>query len=192
VWPCFSRQILAGRDPRTAVRAVVDPLQRALSCVTDGVINYRGGDYPGKIHPLTVGDGDRFRLKGQLDIWLSVAQHYEVVQAPPPRGPWKVATRAYWYRVDYLDKSEMLSYHWHPLSRSPVTSPHLHLAAYPRTHFPTGRACLEEVLRFAILDLDVEPLRDDWSTVLEGSQRVYERWRTWPGSEPLEGSESAT
>jgi hypothetical protein len=39
---------------------------------------------------------------------------------------------------------------------------------------------IEEVLRLAITELGVEPLRDDWREVLERTQGSYETWRTWP------------
>jgi hypothetical protein len=82
----------------------------------------------------------------------------------------------------------VFSYQWHPGGRSPVTWPHLHLGAgaevgrteLASAHLPTGRVSIEEVLRLAITELGVEPLRDDWREVLERTQAAYETWRTWP------------
>jgi hypothetical protein len=67
------------------------------------------------------------------------------------------------------------AYHWHPAGRSPIVLPHLHLGGdvarpkFTTVHLPTGRIALEEVLRFAITELDVRPLRGDWATVLSTS-----------------------
>jgi hypothetical protein len=64
------------------------------------------------------------------------------------------------------------AYHWHPVGASHVTSPHLHLGGQigdidlSKLHFPTGAVALPDVLRFAIADLGVEPLRADWRDLL--------------------------
>jgi hypothetical protein len=39
---------------------------------------------------------------------------------------------------------------------------------------------LESLLRCAIAELGVEPLREDWREVLDASERHFEEWRTWP------------
>jgi hypothetical protein len=40
-------------------------------------------------------------------------------------------------------------------------------------HLPTGFVALEEVLRFCIVDLGVNPLSDEWNGVLEESYRLF-------------------
>jgi hypothetical protein len=47
-------------------------------------------------------------------------------------------------------------------------------------HLATGRVALESLLRCAIAELGVEPLREDWRKVLDASERRFEEWRTWP------------
>ena len=66
----------------------------------------------------------------------------------------------------------ILAYHWHPVGVSPVTAPHLHLGGQlmdvdvGKAHLPTGVVSLQAVLRLAIADLGVAPLRDEWREVL--------------------------
>ncbi|HEY8489979.1 MAG TPA: hypothetical protein VIO14_03205 [Dehalococcoidia bacterium] len=102
-----------------------------------------------------------------------------------PRGPWKVITVAYWYSLEDLESREVLAYHWHPNSGSPLVTPHLHLGtAYAvdpgplvRCHLPTGRVAVEDVIRLAI-ELGARPLQKRWERILDEGQAAYEQWRT--------------
>ena len=182
---------MAGRTPAEAVQNFLGPLQQAISCVTKTVLNVSGGYSPredGEPHTLVLGDGSPDRLGSNPPLFLTVALHYHIVEASGKRGPWKVSIAAYWYSLDDEQGQEILAFHWHPRGRSSVTSPHLHIGPgagvqYPRlrgAHIPTGRVALEDVLRLAIRELGVEPLRRDWADVLDRTQRAFEQWRTWP------------
>jgi len=87
------------------------------------------------------------------------------------------------------DGRELIAYHWDTVGASSVTTPHMHVGstlAHPgvskplrelvrrfgKAHLPTGYVTLAELLRVAITDLGVEPLRDDWQTVLGDAERV--------------------
>lgn len=151
----------------------------------------RGGYHPttDKPHALVLGDGLPQRLRGDTDLSLVIRQAYYVVKVEDPdRGPWKVSTAEYNYNFRDADNRVVIAYHWHPQERQKVRRPHLHLDQgagvgrqdLHRTHIPTGRVSIEDVIRFAITELGVEPLRDDWEQVLESAQSVHETWRTWP------------
>ncbi len=79
----------------------------------------------------------------------------------------------------------IIAFHWHPAERFEVRHPHLDRGAKEgredlhRTHIPTGRVALEDVIRFAIMELGVEPKRADWERVLSDAQEAYRRERTW-------------
>lgn len=82
----------------------------------------------------------------------------------------------------------MLAYHWHPDANSPVTVPHVHLGSIVlkrdgvidhKSHLPTGRVPLQQVLRLAITDFDVKPLRPDWSEVLDETEAAFGQERSW-------------
>jgi hypothetical protein len=70
--------------------------------------------------------------------------------------------------------TEILGYHWHPISRSMIAAPHLHLQAGARVelrgllgaHLPTGHVTLAQLIRCLIEELGVEPRRADWQAVL--------------------------
>lgn len=72
---------------------------------------------------------------------------------------------------------DVVTYHWHPVGLSPVRYPHLHIGGrtsptdLSKVHLVTGRVGLVEVVRMAITELGVEPLRRDWEDVLDRAER---------------------
>jgi len=183
---------MAGRTPAEAVLNFTEPLQMAVSCVTQAPITIRGGNYPSDTpFPLLLGDGNQIKLLGQ-SLFLSVQQLYVVVRAEGDLGPWKVSIVSYAYSLED-DAGAGLHYHWHPVGTSEIKSPHLHLknsgcqiatTDLGKFHLPTGRIALEDVLRIAINDFGVTPLKDDWREVIDSTQARFEGWRTWGGSGP--------
>ncbi len=117
---------MAGRTPAEAVNNCLGPLQRAISCVTNSVLNVRGGYYPSpNSHPLALGAGAPVRVSTDPPIFLTVLQNYQVVEFEGPRGPWKVSIGSYYYSLEDGAGREVL-FHWHPQGKSNVTFPHLH------------------------------------------------------------------
>jgi hypothetical protein len=49
-----------------------------------------------------------------------------------------------------------------------------------KVHLRPGRISLDQVLRLAVVELDVRPLRQDWAEVLDRTEERFEEWRTWP------------
>ena len=103
---------------------------------------------------------------------------------------WKVSTEEYIYNVAELEDTRdyMLAWHWHPNQRPEC---HMHVNAQlgnamtlAKKHIPTSRISFEEVLRFLIAECDVEPAKEEneLRRVLEETQGLYERFRTWAGS----------
>ena len=181
---------MAGKSPAEAVNNFLDPLQKAIDCLTRAQLTVKGGYYPTTVdpHALTLGDGLPQKLSGETDLYLVVKQFYYVIRVEDPdAGPWKVSTAEYNYNLRDSENRVVIAYHWHPAERYKVRSPHLHLDQgaevgrqdLHRVHIPTGRIAIEDFLRFAITELGVEPRRDDWEEVLLRSRKTYEDWRTW-------------
>jgi hypothetical protein len=178
---------LAGRTPREALAAFIDPLQRALSCVTRANLVYRP-PWAGHVQALGASE-EPIRLAataGGPAPSLYVEQQYQVVEAPGEHGPWKVSTRAYRYRIDSAAGDELVLWHWHPTDREgrPHRQPRPHLHAQVGElrglHLLTGRVGLESVIRVLLDDFDVRPRRSDWQGVLDATETLFEQWRTWP------------
>lgn len=154
-------------------------LRRAVSCITRSNLLFKPGGPSGEASergvylanaPVSLQMLDRSRPR----LALRLAQSFDVVQERAA-GPWRIQLVSYDYALDVVDGHELLAFHWHPSPRLPITSPHLHLGAasgltftaLQSAHIPTGPAPLAEVLRFAIRDLGVRPIRQDWSVLLD-------------------------
>lgn len=143
-------------------------LERAVSCITEAVlIRGRGTTAPQRGLSLRLA-GDPVRLRGPSRLALSVLLDVETEQ-----GDQGVAGLAgYADEISHADGRMVLAYHWHPVGLSHVTMPHLHLGGrldslgLSKAHLPTGVVSLPDVLRFAVVELGVEPLREDWRAVL--------------------------
>lgn len=173
---------MAGKSPSQARAAFIEPLQQALSLVTDAQFFYRP-TAPAQPEVLSI-SADPLQLARQCGsrLLLSVQQRYEIVRTTDPdRGPWKVSTRAYRYRLDDEAGREIVAWHWHPPPFGVVPRPHLHAprADLDHVHVPTGRVSIESVLRMLLADLGVVPLRLDWDQVLDAAEDAFLRWRTW-------------
>jgi hypothetical protein len=95
---------------------------------------------------------------------------------------WEIRTFAYSYLL-FRDDREIVGYHWdHEAVAGAVRTPHVHLgkdlthAGLPRedrdrlgslaaAHMPTGPMPFTAILRTAIRDFDVEPLRRQGETI---------------------------
>ena len=164
------------------MKTFLQPLRRAISCVTNAQL--AGGDTPGEIHGLIIRpapDG-RIRLSGQAPITLRLIHLYEVTEG---ETGWAVHTSGYTYQFELLEGPEIVIYHYDPRPQSLVKFPHLHVRGLTqplplgKAHFPTGRVSIEAVLRFAVRELGVTPLRSDWEAVLADTERDFSAKRTW-------------
>ncbi len=103
---------------------------------------------------------------------LTVVVEFQVEEGDRP-GRFAATLDGYRNGIRHADGPMHLAYHWHPVGVSPVTWPHLHVGGtvagidLSRAHLPTGQVALPDVLRFAIVDLGVRPLRDDWPDLLK-------------------------
>jgi hypothetical protein len=179
---------MAGKNPREARQNFVQPLQQALSCVTQAVLITAKSPSDPTLEVLTLSNGPA-RIGRDGRCTLDVGLQYRIIEFEGSRGPLKVSTVGYAYTLAEAARPEvtLLAYHWHPHGRSQNTSPHLHIyqcAEIRRpdgrvAHFPTGRIALEEVLRLVIQEFNVRPLREDWEAIINSTQTAFEKWRTW-------------
>lgn len=105
---------MPGRRPAEAVRGFLEPIGRALTCVTRAVARVTSYQ-PGGPHALLLNDGTPVRLAGS-DLRLGVAMQYRVVGTGTGSDRWRVTTAAYRYAIETRAGGELLAYHWHPRS----------------------------------------------------------------------------
>jgi hypothetical protein len=180
---------LAGRTPHEAVENFLDPLRRCLARVTNSQLTLTpdGHRATEDNQAATLARGELTTLKGDPPLGLLIGFQYRVVQTEDPeRGPWKVSIVRYAHSLSTKEGKEILAFHWHP--GSGPDWPHVHVGTIAlkkrgtltrKSHVPTGRVAVEQVLRLAIEDLGVGAA-DDWPQVFEESQSQFEEYRTWP------------
>jgi hypothetical protein len=114
-----------------------------------------------------------------FSLLLQIEQHVRLSTVPETGGLF-VDTSGYIYSILTRDGAEIVSYHWHPYGEGAIRFPHAHIGpALSRQdfvnrpkeahhiHFPTGVVGLADILRLAIVELGVEPLRSDWEEILD-------------------------
>jgi len=172
--------------PSQAVRAYKDVLQRTVSCITGEVLTISQGGYkPHSIpHTIALAGGKPIPLvtnRHNTKVALSIRQNYKLV-SDPGRPAYRVHLVGYSYTFTLLDQNkketgrELFVFHWHPeaYSRSNYSAPHLHIGQransphpeFRRVHVPTGRVDLTSIITFAVTQLNTEPKRTDWQTIL--------------------------
>jgi hypothetical protein len=180
---------VGGRTQREAVRNFADSMQKSASCVTKSVLRLPKNPYDEsrEMHTLTFPD-DPITLRGDEDKFaLSVRHQYRIVRGEGLYGRWKVRTVGYYYELQDEGNTEILSYHWHPESRSPLIFPHMHIGwgsgakveGLFKPHYPTPRTPLEDFLWMLIEDFGVRHEHADWKKILKRGRATYEQDRTW-------------
>lgn len=135
---------------------------------------------------LTLNEGEPVRLKrrwmGPLQgprISVEVSMRYRIVEHPE-KGPWKISTTGWMHEVQ-RDGECLFAFHWHPLEKVGLLTPHLHAEANPefaKVHIPTGRILIEDVLTVAE-ELGAEPLSDEWQTIMDENRERFLLGATW-------------
>ena len=160
---------MTGRTPAEAVDTFTWPLRQAIACVSRAVADVAGGYFPSvESHSFMLNRGEPVRLRGESRVHLDLTVLYQIVERTGQQYRWQVVTTGYYYTLMDANQREIVGFHWHPVGRSPIVEPHLHLGPgaqigyerLHRAHVPTGPVSIQDVLRFAIVDLGVEPLID--------------------------------
>jgi hypothetical protein len=164
-------------------------MQKSVSCVTGSVLRPSKNPYEvvekPHTHILTFPD-DPVPLRGSENLALSVRHDYRIARGEGLYR-WKVETVGYYYELQTESNAEILSYHWHPESRSPLIFPHMHIGEGSgatvrglfEPHFPTPRMSLEEFLWMLIEDFGVQSRQRKWKKLLNQNRTRYEKYRTW-------------
>lgn len=184
---------MAGQTPTEAFHAYIEPLREALQCVTQQRLTLRERDRltAGPPYTMALSNMDPVSLKGPFPLRLTVGQIVRIVrtdESDDPRGPFQMRTVQYLYAFSTPQGQEILSFHWTPeaIGANVVTTPHLHIGSViavgqtalrpgdlHKAHIPTGSVSVEAVVRLAIAEFGVEPLRPNWEEVLQGTEDAF-------------------
>jgi hypothetical protein len=157
---------------------MIGALQRAVSCVSTAVLRLPGKRHHLEAEPISFGPGGQARLVGEVDIYFLAAETW-IARRDASDAPTSGIVRIVGYRYVLFnqDRREVLSFHWHPAGLSPVVTPHLHVGCragntdLSKVHLPTGPITLVDVIRCAITEFGVQPLRADWRAVLDRAEQ---------------------
>jgi hypothetical protein len=80
----------------------------------------------------------------------------------------------------------IIDWHYHRRKNSSFEA-HLHVRDDSKTsgyylvnrHIPTGRVPLEDVIRFAVQEINITPRQADWQTVLDETEDIFIANKTW-------------
>lgn len=175
-----------------AVRRFVDDRQAALSCVTPERLSFAQYHQSDRLHSVWLADDAApVPLRGAFRLGLAVALGYHVVRDAGVAGGWTLSTARYIYEIVDAQGDSLFEFHWHPDGSSRVGTPHLHIRptlkvgegsldlyrAVTKSHIPTGHLSLEQVIRFLLPEVEVEPLRKNWEAVLQATEARHREWR---------------
>lgn len=93
------------------------------------------------------------------------------------RSRFEIVIVGYTYAIRDESEQEIVTWHWHPERAHSAAHPHLHIGAgalvrreeLHRAHLPTGIVTVAGIVRSAITDFHVKPLRADWQTILDAA-----------------------
>ena len=178
---------MTARQPEDAVDTLLAATKVSARLITRRPVIASGRRSTGAtIRVLFAPEGDpillRSRASGRSFLFLMVLDNVITTSADQPR--FTTLPTTYIYQVLDRDKNEILAYHCHPLSRSTVTEPHLHLSDKVRPidlgrglsplpladlHLATGPMTLAHIVRMLIEEFEVDPLDDNWHGVLQAA-----------------------
>lgn len=140
---------------------------------------------------VTLRQANAVPLRGPARLRLDARQRLLLVGIGTAHAaggaPYEIENLGYFYELLTPDHQAILTFHWTPNTTDPktVTFPHVHLGPAivagqttirPRdlhkAHIPTGVVSLAAVVRLAITEFGVVPLRTDWERVLRAAEEA--------------------
>lgn len=174
-----------------------NPIEKALGCITARrlLIPQRGDLVLGRHNSIVLADGDPVPL-GSSSITLSVIHEFKIIHDDTlENGPYKVRTLQYQYQFATSDGDDLITFHWTPEAKETAQKkfPHMHIGTkllandtpmlpgrLNKAHIPTARVSIKSVVRFAIEEIGVRPLRKNWHRDLETGDATFQRWSRRP------------
>lgn len=177
--------------PNEAFEQHINPFTDAIRCIAHGTLitSHERIYRLNEVYPLVLNNSDPLQLRSSPPLSLSAGQRVRIVLDDLIEdGPYRVQPVEYWSLLSTDDGREILAFHWTPEATDSrqKTYPHIHIGtallkdssippAFHKKHVPTGHVSIESIVRFAIEELGVVPLRPDWSAIRDRGQRRFDR-----------------
>lgn len=179
------------KTPRQAYERYADQLKQVLSCITD--THFVSNVHPHPDSPFAFAFTHNPARLNRSAYCLYLIQRIRLVRDDRQSGTWKVKTLSYEYNVErWEDHQEIVCFHWEGEDgRNP--DPHIHVgfAALqnsrpmpigPKSHIPSGRVVIEDIVKFAIEELGVDPIshrRTTWRSIIKSTRKLFMKFKTW-------------
>lgn len=120
--------------------------------------------------------------RGRQVLSLRVNQRFSITD-----DDLSISTIKYYYSVWLGKNLRLIDFHYHRRQNAGPDA-HLHLRddsgqairhQLLDRHIPTGRVPLEDVIRFLITEMNIEPRTQDWEQVLEETEATFRANRSW-------------
>lgn len=176
---------MPGRTPQDAIRAYIDPLQDAVSCLPGS-----GKIILGASKVKKPDDEGAWILNGEergLHIprlgRFQARQHFRLINADTARfglsvGKFRITTLSYLYSLQLDSGDHEIRWHWHPNGPSEEQRPHMHVSFGSSAHLPCARHTFEDVVESCI-ELGGEAACEDWRGRLDKSRNLHTENRSW-------------
>lgn len=157
---------MPGQTPQGAFDAYADPLKAVFSCITR--------------QPLR-----REILKNRRNAAGIPLEHFFFANAPVRL---KAADRNFALTFDQFYRVLLMPDETYREPHSAIAFPHMHIGFGLRghdlpidnkAHIPSGRVALEDVVLFAIRELKVKPLRENWEEIIGRARERFFEHRSW-------------
>lgn len=171
---------MAARTPGSAVEKLRLATAAILGCVTDRPVLARLDRHPANTLLLTLAPPaiptPLRRASGSRVLGLLLRRSFVVESSDQQPVTYALRLTSYNYQVLDAHNREIIAYHWHPESASPIITPHLHLTsrigeidlgaagetvALGEMHLPTGFVTPAAIVRLLIPEFGVAPRRSD-------------------------------
>lgn len=193
---------MAGRSIQAAYKNFLDPLDRALECITPArITRLKPEEIPlDREFSVALAEGNPSPLKSPDNLFITVQQTAKIVRGPGGElGRFRAHTIKYSYAfaIDVCEEDpsgrEILAFHWTPdtLVDDEKRFAHLHIKSpmlaspppvvpkkFSSAHIPTERLCVESIVRFAIEELGVTALNPNWDRILTRGEAAWRKYRT--------------
>jgi len=176
------------RSETAALTRYVEVLQRSLQVVTKAIWTAdvaRGRLGP---HALRLSENPvRLPRDGGDPIYLAASHRFEFERSGRFPSEWRVHNLQYIYSIGVGPKLDdaFVAWHWHPDVRTEchvhVFAEHPDMPGLPEMHLPSRRVSFEQIVRFAITDLNVRHT-ENWERVLDDSEALFDEYKSWHGS----------
>jgi hypothetical protein len=185
---------LVGSGYWETVQVFHDTLQAAIARVTQAILLVDGPFPPDEMSGrLRVSEIKAALGRPASNRALSLAMRFRVTANTSGEDRWEIQTFAYSYLL-FRDDREEVGYHWDDEAVIGIQTPHVHfgkdlahtglprvdrdrLGTLAAAHLPTGLVPFTQILRAAIRNLGVEPLRRQGESIEEARAAAERSFR---------------